>query len=50
MNSKGQRKFFGGDRNVDCGGGYMSLRICEDSMNCILKTDAFMEIIPQSSQ
>lgn len=46
----GRETFFGGDRNVDCGGGYMSLRICEDSMNCILKTDAFMEFTPQSSQ
>ena len=37
--------FFGGNGNVpylDCGGGYISICISQDSMNCILKTDACM--------
>ena len=42
MNANWQREFSGGGRNVDHGGGYKTTCICQDSMNCILKTDVFM--------
>lgn len=45
INADEQREFFGGNRDVlhhDCCGGYVSIRICQVSMNCILKTDVCM--------
>lgn len=44
MNANELRKFFGGDQNIlfFCGDDYMAKCICQDSMNCMLKTDALM--------